>query len=121
MKKANRGAVAEEPNRRSGRLLAKWLRENAELLAGLRALRRLADPAADAAVDAILALSDVARLRLSWQLWEALASGEGIDAEELLNEYTSPEAIDAAREALWGPRGAPSPPPRLRLVDTPSP
>lgn len=92
---------AEDGNRRSARLLARWIVDNWHLLHGLRALRDFG-PEAEEAVDAVLAMGELARMRLSWRLWETLALGSGIDADTLLVQYVSDQLVGLAREALWG-------------------
>lgn len=76
-----------------------WLIQHDEMLRGLHALRRLG---ADEAVAAIEALQEVRKVRLSWELWEMLLDGEGIDADALLLEHIELGDVLLARAALWG-------------------
>lgn len=91
-----------------------WVDLHEGILAALVELRTLGDEA-EAAVDVIMALPTVRRMRLGWELWEALVEGEGGDPEVLLLDHLAYDVIDHVREALWGIE-TPSPP-TLRLID----
>jgi hypothetical protein len=56
--------------------------EHEDLVAGLAHLRQLAK--SETAVDAVLHVPALLKLRLSWELWEALVLGDGEDPERLL-------------------------------------
>ena len=82
--------------------LATWIARDGDLVEALVALRRLGPEGADA-LQAALLVRPVAALRASWQLWEALAEGDGEDPEELLLRALPLEVVERARRALWGP------------------
>ncbi len=82
-------------------LLREWIASDGDLLDCLLALRRLGGEGAVALQNA-LSLRRVATLKFSWELWEALAEGEGEDADVLLLRNLSPYTLDMARQALWG-------------------
>jgi hypothetical protein len=63
--------------------LAAWIGRDGDVVEALVALRRLGAEGADA-LQAVLSVRRVAMLRASWQLWEALAEGDGEDPEKLL-------------------------------------
>ena len=65
------------------------------------ALRRLGAEGADA-LQAALSVRRVATLRASWQLWAALAEGDGEDPEELLLRALPVHVVERTRRALWG-------------------
>lgn len=77
-----------------------WLEENDGLMAGLARLRELSG--SDAAVQAVLAVPELARLRLSWELWESIVSGQGDEPEALLLGHIPLATLDQARFALYG-------------------
>jgi len=82
--------------------LAAWIARDGDLVEALVALRRLGAEGADA-LQAALSVRPVATLRASWQLWEALAEGDGEDPERLLLKTLPLEVVERARRALWGP------------------
>jgi hypothetical protein len=82
--------------------LAAWIAREGDLVEALVALRRLGAEGADA-LHAALSVRRVATLRASWQLWEALAEGDGEDPEELLLRALPLQVVERARLALWGP------------------
>jgi len=82
--------------------LATWIARDGDLVDALVALRRLGAEGADA-LQGVLSVRRVATLRASWQLWEALAEGDGEDPEELLLRALPLEVVERARRALWGP------------------
>jgi hypothetical protein len=77
------------------------LEENRELIEGLARLREL--PRAERAVEAVLAVPEVQRMRLSWELWEALVVGNGVDPDRLLLGRVPLADLERARFAIWGP------------------
>jgi hypothetical protein len=85
--------------------LAEWVDGNGRLLWCLVTLRRLGSEGS-VAVDAVLALRRVARVRSSWALWEALVEGAGADSETMLLDVLSFTRLEQARFALWGPSWA---------------
>jgi hypothetical protein len=92
--------------------LRRWLSDHDDLVAALIHLRCAGEPA-EAAVSAVLDLRGVRALRLSYELWEALCEGEGLDADRLLSRSITTEQLDRLSTALWGDRvGVP----RLALV-----
>jgi hypothetical protein len=103
------GAVAR-PGRHGARAsdaqfpeaLAAWIAHDGDLVEALVALRRLGAEGADA-LQAVLSVRRVATLRSSWQLWEALAEGDGENPEELLVKALQLHVVERARRALWGP------------------
>ncbi len=94
--------------------LRDWLEEYDDLLGGIVVLRRLPD--SDTAVEAVLAVREVRKARLSWELWEALLLGEGDDPDRLLLGRVPFALLDRARRAFWGDPIAVHPP-RLRIVE----
>jgi hypothetical protein len=84
------------------RALAEWTDRHGRLLKCLVTLRGLGSEGS-AAVDAVLALPRVARLRASWSLWSAIAEGDGMDGESLLLCALPLSTLEAARFALFGP------------------
>jgi hypothetical protein len=82
--------------------LATWIARDGDLVDALVALRRLGREGADA-LQAALSVRRVATLRASWQLWEALAEGDGEDPEEFLLRALPLHVVEQARRALWGP------------------
>lgn len=89
---------------------ARWVEEHHDLLVGLRALRRLGPVAADA-IEAVMELPPVRRLRLSWELAVALAESEGRDGRESLVELIGAENVELVEVALFDVR------PRLVCLD----
>ncbi len=81
--------------------LSDWLTDYDSLLGGVVALRRLGVEADDA-VRAVLTVPVLRRMRLGWELWEALVEGEGEDPEILLGERLPLDTLETARRALWG-------------------
>jgi hypothetical protein len=84
-------------------VLAAWITGHDSLLDALLVLRRDGARSKEA-VDAISSLREVAVLRDSWLLWEALTEGDGHDPEVALLAVVPPTALEQARRALWGPR-----------------
>ena len=84
------------------RALAEWIDGNGRLLTCLLTLRRLGSEGS-VAVDAVLGLRRVARVRSSWELWRALIEGAGGETEPLLLRELSLSTIESAQLALWGP------------------
>jgi hypothetical protein len=82
--------------------LADWLAKDQRLLDALLALRRLGAEGRNA-LEAVLSVRRVAALRASWELWEALAEGDGEDSEALLLRVLPLGVVEGARAALWGP------------------
>jgi hypothetical protein len=82
--------------------VASFISTDGELLRSLVALRRLGSEGA-AAVDALLSVKRVAKLRLSWELWASLVEGDGGDPEDDLLAVLPLHALDDAALALWGP------------------
>jgi len=81
--------------------LATWIAQDGELLDGLLALRRLGREGEEA-LEALLAVRRVATLKASWSLWSALAEGDGHEPEDLLLRALPLDAVERARQALWG-------------------
>lgn len=83
------------------RTLGTWLGDHEDLLRGVAALRELGDQAFTA-VTAVLVVPEIRKLRLGWELWEAMAEGQGLDPEVLLLEATPLGLIELGHEALYG-------------------
>lgn len=98
---------------RSAEAIADVVFDHFHILAVLPDLRRLGGDANDI-VDRIIDLQEFRKLRLSWELLSALASGDGLDAEAMLLEHLDVSDVDVVREALWG--GPPTDGRHLRLV-----
>jgi hypothetical protein len=81
--------------------LAEWLEDHEAVLNGIVALRELGDEAYPA-VTACLLVPRLRRMRHGWQLWEALADGEGVDAEVLLFDAAPARLIAVGHAAFWG-------------------
>ena len=71
-----------------------------DVLEGLRALRSL-DSQADCAVTAVLAVPEVNRVKLGWELLEVLTEGSGWDSPAILATHIPASDLRLAREALW--------------------
>lgn len=80
--------------------LTDWVTDYRALLEGLVELRDLED-AADAVLT-VLTVPMLRKMRLAWELWEAIAEGSGEDPEILLVERMPLDALETARVALWG-------------------
>lgn len=81
--------------------LAEWLDDHQAVLRGVVALRELGDEAYPA-VTASLLIPTLRRMRAGWELWEALADGEGLDPEALLFEAAPIQLIALGHAAFWG-------------------
>ncbi|MDQ3765856.1 MAG: hypothetical protein M3346_00705 [Actinomycetota bacterium] len=81
--------------------LAKWLDDSRDLLDGLLGLRELGERGA-AAVDVVASLREVQKIRLAWELWEALVHADGGDPERLLLDHVPIDLIELGRSAIWG-------------------
>lgn len=57
-----------------------------------------------AAVAALLSISEVRQIRLSWELWEAVRLGDDPNADptEELRAHIGDEELEWYRSALWG-------------------
>src|SRR4051794_38499751 len=86
---------------RSARQLARWIDQHLGLLRGLVELRDLG-PDADDAVAAVGSVPEIVRIVAGWALWEAIAAGDGLDAEALLVQEIPYTRVALARRALWG-------------------
>ncbi len=80
--------------------LRAWLEEYDDLLSGITILRRLPD--SDAAVEAVLAVREMRKARLSWEMWQALVLGEGDDPDRLLLGRVPLALLEQARLAFYG-------------------
>ncbi len=87
--------------RRSAEAIADCIGDVEDILIGLNALRSLGSEA-EPAVAAVLRVPTLTRLRLSWELLEALMLGDGLEPEGLLEEVLEPEWREYARAALMG-------------------
>jgi hypothetical protein len=97
--------------------LAQWLRdEDHERI--LLALAHLRDepPVASAAVRLLLATSPVRKLKLSFELWEALIAHGEPDADAVLLAHLQARELQTVRTALWGDDPHPTPGARLRII-----
>jgi hypothetical protein len=83
------------------RALSQWITTNRDLVDALGSLRRVGVEAAPA-LDGLLGLRSIQRVRLSWQLWAALLEGDGEEPENRLLEVVPVEVLDRTRDALWG-------------------
>jgi len=86
-------------HRTSARWVATAVEDKLGLLYGLLELRSLGE--ADL-VASILEVKALRVLRTSWELFDALAEGDGCSADSLLAEILDWTFIDDARTALWG-------------------
>lgn len=94
--------------------VTQWLEQHRGLVLGLIDLREL-DMEAEQAVEEVMEIPTVRRMRLGWELWEAMAEGEGFDPEALIYDHLSIEVIDLIRAAFWD---VPLPERQLTLVDS---
>jgi hypothetical protein len=101
MGKDNDGGAHQFEVARFAETLDGWLAGHDDLLRGLAALRELGDDGFSA-VTAVLVVPEVRKLRLGWELWEAMAEGEGKDPEVLLLDAIPLSRIELGRAALWG-------------------
>jgi hypothetical protein len=108
-------ASAHESYRKTIELLAEHAEGLEEVLLGLEGLRSLG-PEAAGAIEAALAVPTIRRFRLSWELFDALAEGDGADPEQLLADEMPYESIDLVRGALFGEGPGAEPPAALALV-----
>jgi hypothetical protein len=83
------------------RRLRASLAQERPLLEALDALRSLGDEGAEA-VEAISSLRRIKTIKFSWQLWESLTEGEGLDPETLLLDEIPVGTLDRAHHALFG-------------------
>lgn len=81
--------------------LRKALAPHRRLLDGLIELREIGSDGEEA-VERILDLPDLRRVRLSWELWDMLVIGDGHEPDDLLAVHIRPDHLDEARLALWG-------------------
>lgn len=95
-------------HRRSAKNVARRIRECGDLLAAVLLLRGRGDEY-DPVVSAAMQAGDLTRLRLGWELWEALAEGDRLDPEAVLLEVLPLRVVEEARQALW-PRESDSDP-----------
>ncbi len=82
--------------------LVDWLDEYGCVLEALVVLRGL--PFTDEAVEEILDVPEIRKLRLGWEFWQAVVEGEELDAEGILLESLLHESYLLVREAIWGIR-----------------
>ncbi len=79
--------------------IAEWIRNYEDLMYGVAAFREMGT-VAEHILGEVVALPDVRRLRLSWELLEALMEGEGLDPEATMAEILDPALHETARFAL---------------------
>lgn len=103
VKRTGHPNAPSDPGVRFADAMSKWLEAYPGILDALVALRDFGDDAADA-LEAILDLKPVCRLRLSWELWAALAEGDGFDPEDILLGLMPLHVLERLRYALWGER-----------------
>lgn len=86
---------------RFARVVEEWTQEHGVLLEGLVLVREMGE---ESAVSALLAVTEVRRLRLSWELWEAMQEGVTPtgDVGDVLRERLGHEELAWYRFALWG-------------------
>lgn len=87
-------------HRRTAGLVAEAVLEHEYVIYGIDGLRALGETGA-AALEVMLHLPTVRRLQLSWQLFEALADGEGVDPEGYLVEALGLDFATYARDVLF--------------------
>lgn len=100
------GEVTRLPLRWSGRIddfrstLQTWLDRFEPLIDALLLLRTLG--AEDRAIDALLGVRQVTKLRASWELWLLLAESDGCDGWSLLSRTFGADWCASWQSALWG-------------------
>lgn len=87
--------------KRSADAISTLVDETQGVLEGLQALRSLDSPV-DHAIQAVLDVREINRIRLGWELFEVLTEGRGLDSEEMLLEALGVDNFMLARDALWG-------------------
>lgn len=102
MPKGNGRKRAVDDSHGKGALaLGRLLDEHEDVLEGLVGLRELGPAVADA-VAAVMASRDLRRLRLSWELFDAVVADEGLDPEVVLKQHLPAQLLDLGHRALWG-------------------
>jgi hypothetical protein len=91
----------EEGLRATAMAIGAWAQEHDDLLGGLQALRLLG-PGAAPALEAVLAVRELRRARLSFEIFEVLAEGTGLDPRALLDEVVSEPVVQRFRSAIYG-------------------
>jgi len=99
--RSNRRAETSPEDGDFPRRLRASLAHERRLVDALDTLRSLGDEGAEA-VEAILSLRRIKTIKFSWQLWESLTEGEGLDPEALLLDEIPVATLDRARHALFG-------------------
>lgn len=79
--------------------LAKWLGLHSALIDALVRLR-LADETE--AVDALLELSELAQLRLSWKFWASLCESWDLAPDDILRDWLPGAVVEHCELAIWG-------------------
>ncbi len=57
---------------------------------------------AELAVDEVLLVRELRKLRLGWEFWAAIVEGDGYEPEDLLLDLLPLTTIEQCRRALWG-------------------
>jgi hypothetical protein len=94
--------------------VAASISDSADLLRGLVALRSRGE-VCEHLVTPTLELKELKVLRIGWELWRALAEGDGVDPEALLLEHLPYDLVETAQTALWDDQ-VPDGVPGLRLL-----
>ncbi len=100
MTQRNLPSPSEEARHRTAESIATLVEENLDVLSGMEGLRDYGE-AADEAIGASLNIPEIRRLRLAWELFEALLEGEDVDPEAYLLEHLTFESLSVTRAALW--------------------
>ncbi len=82
--------------------IAEWIRNYEDLIYGVSAFREMG-PVAERALVEATEMPDVRRLRLSWELLEALMEGEGLDPEATRRRFSSRSCTRSPGTRCSGP------------------
>jgi hypothetical protein len=91
---------SKDPYELSAAQIGTWIMDNLELLAGLRSLRALGE-CAENAVAEVEAVKEIRRVRLGWELWDAMVRGEGRQPQLMLLKHVPFEVLELAEDAFW--------------------
>ena len=88
-----------ESYRRAAHTIREQIESLEDVLIGLAALRDLGSTAVES-VDSVMEVFELKRLRLSWELLDALMQGDGLDFDALIEASVDPTLLRVTRQAL---------------------